>query len=400
MARRTLFISYLATYLLAISAIVRLLVRFQDERFLSIAFLSGGYLALLITEPFLIRQKRILTYIYLFVQTAIIGTLAFITPIVDFWAMLFCPIVVQVMNNFPRRAGFIITGIFTIVTGILLLAGLGSGVGLPLIFVYAVIYFLLASFIAIIREAETAREELQKQQIELLETQEALRQSELEKAVTAERSRLARDLHDSVTQSLYSLTLFSEAARHLAKEQGHKNIEQQIKQIGVISLQALKEMRLLVYELQPPELERDGLVRALRRRLEAVEGRAGVEARLEVEEYVRLPGSVEQELFRIAQEALNNSLKHAAATSVVVYLRQDSGCIEMEIVDDGVGFEPKANLDSGGMGLKNIRERTERLGGTGTVHSKLGEGTNIKVVIEDCIDIEKQISQVEGVPDE
>jgi signal transduction histidine kinase len=210
---------------------------------------------------------------------------------------------------------------------------------------------------------------------------------------------LARDLHDSVTQSLYSLTLFSEAARHLAKEQGYKNIEQQIKQIGVISLQALKEMRLLVYELQPPELERDGLVRALRRRMEAVEGRAGVEARVEVDEFVRLPGSVEQELFRIAQEALNNSLKHAAATSVVVYLRQDSGCIEMEIVDDGVGFEP-GKLDSGGMGLKNIRERTERLGGMVTVHSKPGEGTNIKVVIEDCSDIEKQIAQVEGVPDE
>lgn len=399
MARRTLLITYIATYLLAISAIVRLLVRFQDERYLNILFLAGGYLALLIAEPFLIRQKRIFTYIYLFVQTAIICTLAFITPTVDFWAMLFCPIVVQVMNNFSRRTGFFITGIFTIVTAIFLLVGLGSGVGLPLIFVYAVIYFLLASFIAIIREAETAREELQNQQIELLETQEALRQSELEKAVTAERSRLARDLHDSVTQSLYSLTLFSEAARHLAKEQGYKNIEQQIKQIGVIGLQALKEMRLLVYELQPPELERDGLIRALRRRLEAVEGRAGVEARVEVDEFVRLPGSVEQELFRIAQEALNNSLKHAAATSIVVYFRQDSGCIEMEIVDDGVGFEP-GKLDSGGMGLKNIRERTKRLGGTVTVHSKPGEGTNIKVMIEDCIEIEKQIAQVEGVPDD
>ena len=114
MARRTLLITYIATYLLAISAIVRLLVRFQDERYLNILFLAGGYLALLIAEPFLIRQKRIFTYIYLFVQTAIICTLAFITPTVDFWAMLFCPIVVQVMNNFSRRTGFFITGIFTI----------------------------------------------------------------------------------------------------------------------------------------------------------------------------------------------------------------------------------------------------------------------------------------------
>jgi signal transduction histidine kinase len=395
MARRTLLITYIATYLVAIGTIIRYLTSFSDDRFWSIALLLVGYLVLLFVEPVLIRRIRSLTYIYLFIQTAIICALAINTPEVDYWAALFLPLVLQAMRSFPRRTGFLITGIFTVITAIFMLIGIGPAVGLPLILINGVIYFFLASFIAILREAETSNEELQEAHQQL----QAYTERAEEIAVLQERNRLARDLHDSVTQSLYSLTLFSEAARHLAKEQGYKNIEQQIKQIGVIGLQALKEMRLLVYELQPPELERDGLVRALRRRLEAVEGRAGVEARVEVDEFVRLPGSVEQELFRIAQEALNNSLKHAAATSVVVYLRQDSGCIEMEIVDDGVGFEP-GKLDSGGMGLKNIRERTERLGGTVTVHSKPGEGTNIKVVIEDCIDIEKQISQVEGVPDE
>ena len=165
--------------------------------------------------------------------------------------MLFCPIVVQVMNNFSRRTGFFITGIFTIVTAIFLLTGLGRGVGLPLIFVYAVIYFLLASFIAIICEAETAREELQKQQIELLETQKALRLSELEKAVTAERSRLARELHDSVTQSLHSATLMAEAGQRLAGAGDIERARMYLIRLGEISHQALKEMRLLVYELRP-----------------------------------------------------------------------------------------------------------------------------------------------------
>jgi len=225
---------------------------------------------------------------------------------------------------------------------------------------------------------------------ELIETQKTLRKSEMEKAIATERNRLARELHDSVTQSLYSLTLFSEAARHLAEEQGLESIEKQINQIGVIGLQALKEMRLLVYELQPPELERDGLVRALRKRLDAVEGRAGIDARIEVEEFASLPGLVEQELFRIAQEALNNALKHAAAGSVVVHLRRENDRIDMIIVDDGVGFDPQSLSDSGGMGLKSIRERTERLGGVVDILTKPGDGTKIKVCIEEINEAEQR----------
>ncbi|MCP4396428.1 MAG: sensor histidine kinase [bacterium] len=227
------------------------------------------------------------------------------------------------------------------------------------------------------RTVELQREIAQRTQIE-----EALRNSEMEKAVSEERSRLARELHDSVTQSLYSLTLFTEAARHMAEEEGHKNIEQYVGQIGAIGLQALKEMRLLVFELRPTELEKEGLVRALRRRLEAVEGRAGVEARVVVDEFVRLPKHIEQEFFRIAQEALNNSLKHAAAASVVVYLRQKNGSTQLEIVDDGVGFNPDALPDRGGMGLKSIRERAKRLEGTVIIRSKPKKGTSIEVTIE------------------
>jgi signal transduction histidine kinase len=384
MARRTLLITYIATYLLAVGAIIRYLVRFRDERFWSIAFLLGGYLVLLFLEPIFIRRNRLLTYIYLLVQTAIICTVALIDPNVDFWGALFCPLIVQVMHKFPQRTGFLITGIFTVIMAIFMFLGLGPEVGLPLIFFYGVVYFLLAAFIAIIREVDEAREESQKQQAELQSAYQQLQsyttQAE-ELAVLQERNRLARELHDSVTQSLYSLTLFTEAARHMAEEKGDEDIEQYIGQIGVIGQQALKEMRLLVYELQPPELEREGLVRALRKRLEAVEGRAGVEARLEVDDLGKLPGDVERELYRIAQEALNNALKHAAAGSVVLYLRQSNGNIEMEIVDDGVGFDPEATPDRGGLGLKSIRERAEHIGGSVAIRSQPGEGTSVKVSV-------------------
>jgi NarL family two-component system sensor histidine kinase LiaS len=107
-----------------------------------------------------------------------------------------------------------------------------------------------------------------------------------------------------------------------------------------------------------------------------------VDARLEVDDFVNLPGNVEQELYRIAQEALNNALKHAAASSVVVYLRQSNGSIEMEIVDDGVGFNPEATPDQGGMGLKSIHERAEQIGGSVTICSQPGEGTSVKISIQ------------------
>jgi signal transduction histidine kinase len=231
-------------------------------------------------------------------------------------------------------------------------------------------------------QVEERTSELQSEIAQRMQVEEALRESEKEKAVAEERSRLARELHDSVTQSLYSLTLFAEAARHMVEEIGEENIEQHIGQIGVIGQQALKEMRLLVYELQPPELEREGLVRTLRKRLEAVEGRAGVDAHLEVDEFVNLPGDVEQELYWIAQEALNNTLKHAAAGSVVVYLRESNGRVEMEIADDGVGFNPEDTPDQGGLGLKSIHERAEQIGGSVTIRSQPGEGTSVKVNIQ------------------
>jgi hypothetical protein len=174
MARRTLIIIYIATYLLAIGSIIRFLVRFRDDQFWSIALLCTGYLALLISEPFIFRRNRLLTTVYLLAQIAIISALSFIAPAVDFWAALFLPLVVQVMLNYPQRTGFLITGGFTVIMAILMLLGPGPEVGLPLILINAVVYFLMAAFIAIIREAETANEEIQKQQAGLQSTYQQL----------------------------------------------------------------------------------------------------------------------------------------------------------------------------------------------------------------------------------
>ena len=226
-----------------------------------------------------------------------------------------------------------------------------------------------------------------------------LRQRAKKAAVMEERERLARELHDLVTQSLYSLTLFAEAGRELAgtgdadgadradscyppyPPHPAESVKHHLVRIGETAQHALKEMRLLVYELRPSALEREGLVGALRRRLEAVEKRAGVEARLLVEELIELSAPVEEGFYRIAQEALNNALKHSAATSMTVYIRAEDERVELEVVDNGTGFDPEAVSDRGGMGLVSMQERAERLGGELTVLSAPGEGTRVKVTV-------------------
>jgi len=137
-------------------------------------------------------------------------------------------------------------------------------------------------------------------------------------AVIAERQRLARDLHDSVTQSLYSLTLFAETGRRLVQRRELDAAERYLQKLSETAQSALKEMRLLVYELRPLALEQDGLLQTVQKRLDAVERRAGVKAHLIADAHTDLPLDVERELYHIIQEALNNSLKHSAATSVVV----------------------------------------------------------------------------------
>jgi signal transduction histidine kinase len=128
-------------------------------------------------------------------------------------------------------------------------------------------------------------------------------------------------------------------------------------------------------------LEREGLVGALRERLDAVEKRSGIQAQLLIEGQIECPIGTEKELYHIAQEALNNVLKHAESTEVTVRLHADDGCVELEIADDGSGFDRDAVADKGGMGLVNMRQRAEELGGSLSVASSLGKGTRIHVSI-------------------
>ena len=200
-----------------------------------------------------------------------------------------------------------------------------------------------------------------------------------ELAVLEERTRLARDLHDSVTQSLYSLVLLTEGWRRLLNAGTGTQTEEYLGRIGEIAQQALQEMRLLIHELRPPALEQEGLVGAVRKRLDAVERRVGTEARVVMDELLEVPASVEEGLYWITQEALNNALKHAAARNEIVRICVEGESLVLEIADDGHGFDVLAARHRGGIGLDSMRQRARAMGGTFTIQSAPDQGTTVTV---------------------
>jgi signal transduction histidine kinase len=201
-------------------------------------------------------------------------------------------------------------------------------------------------------------------------------------AVMEERQRLARELHDSVTQSLYTVTLYSDAAR-LALSSGRlEAAKENLRELRNMAREAMIDMRLLIFELHPPILEKEGLVAALRTRLESVEARSGINTDFQVEGERRLPVSTESELFRIAQEALNNAVKHSRATSIQVDLNFGDSSFLMCVWDNGVGFDPDAIALHGGLGFRGMNERAHRINGDLKVVSAPGEGTSLTVAVD------------------
>jgi signal transduction histidine kinase len=204
-----------------------------------------------------------------------------------------------------------------------------------------------------------------------------LRRQAGELAAGEERAHLARELHDSVTQALFSMTLVSRSIEMLL-ERDSDAARQQLGQLRELQREALAEMRALIFELRPGNLEQDGLVRALKTHASALQGRLGLPIVVESDLPDRLPLPAEEVLYRIAQEALHNVVKHASAHQVRVEIHAQAGGVRLRVEDDGKGFDPNAVPD-GHLGLAGMRARAERIGATFDCSSRIGEGTTVDV---------------------
>jgi signal transduction histidine kinase len=204
-----------------------------------------------------------------------------------------------------------------------------------------------------------------------------------ELSTVEERKRLARELHDSVTQTLFSIGLTVEAASSLV-ERDPERARAELARLRELVQGAMQEMRSSIFELRPAELEADGLAASLRKHVEVLGRvhRQRIELAVEGEDR-RLPGEVEKGLFRIGQEALANALKHARAQTVSVELDLRDGSASLIVADDGAGFDPRtAAARSRRLGLTSMRERAEALGGTLIIDSAEGRGTRVEARVE------------------
>jgi PAS domain S-box-containing protein len=207
-------------------------------------------------------------------------------------------------------------------------------------------------------------------------------------AVLEERARLARELHDSVTQALFSMTMHAEAAKvSLEREGDWVNVPsgaralRNLRQLAELTEGALAEMRALIFELRPGALQEEGLGAALRNHAGALSAREGIPIEVEVPDVrVQAEPSTEEHLYRFAQEALHNVIKHAGASHAVIRLRaEENGRLVLEIEDDGTGFDP-AGVPAGHLGLRTMSDRVEQIGGTTEIQSVPGRGTLVRAV--------------------
>jgi two-component system nitrate/nitrite sensor histidine kinase NarX len=223
----------------------------------------------------------------------------------------------------------------------------------------------------------------------LADANELLAQERAETAVAEERNRLARELHDAVTQTLFSASLLAEALP-TSWENNPEEGRQLLGEIRQLSRGALAEMRTLLHELRPTTIAETALDELLRQLAEAVTGREGIPVDVVVDCRCDLPADVHIALYRIAQEALNNIVKHARATEISIQLNCtrcttdiDSSFlasrISLIIKDDGRGFDIN-QLTSEGMGLAIMHERADSIGAALRITSPPGQGTRIEVV--------------------
>jgi signal transduction histidine kinase len=241
---------------------------------------------------------------------------------------------------------------------------------LTIFLVTAIITGQLAS--ALRRRAEQARSRERELRILYEQAQEL--------AALQERQRLARELHDSVSQALYGISLGAHTAREAMESSESEQAKASIEYVIGLAEAGLAEMRALIFELRPESLETEGLVAALMKRVAVLRTRNKLSVEADLGDEPDLSLEKKEALYRIAQEALHNIVKHARASTVVLRLSREEYGILLEVRDNGRGFDPAGRFP-GHLGLRSMQERAARVGGTLAIESTAGQGTSIRVWI-------------------
>ena len=386
----------MGAYLILASVIIRVLVMFAAEPTLPLALmLLAGYSVLLIAYQqrrvwFTVDRRRAVAY--LGAQSVLVIGLILIPPHYDYLPLLFIPLSLSAVELLGRRNGFRwITAFVLAMFWLYVIAPLVFrqpafdpwSTLLAMTLLYAGFCFLVGQIAHVRQQAETAQQHNQRLladlQIAHRQLQDHAAQLE-ELAVIHERGRLARELHDSVTQTVFSLTLAVQTTQVLLAKDVSR-VAAQLDRVVGLARNASREIQAIVKQLRPASLAEEGLAAALRDHLAERQARDGLIAHLEVNGEAHWPESVTLGLYRIVQEAVNNAVKHAGTREVTIKLNLYDRPACVEVIDHGAGFVMnEMALQRGHMGLASMAERARELGWTMTIDSQPSQGTCVKVM--------------------
>jgi signal transduction histidine kinase len=385
----------MAVYLILASVIIRSLVMFGGEpQLLQVLALLAAYSGLLIAYQqrgawFAADRQR--AAIYLGVQSLLVVGLILIPPHHDYLPLLFIPLSLYAVELLDRRGGFMwIMAYMLLMFWLYVIAPLVFSepsynpwtTGLAMTLLYGGFGFLVGQIAHVRQQAEGTEQRNQHMSIDLQAAHRQLQDhaAQLEElAVMQERSRLARELHDSVTQTVFSMTLAVRAAQLLLS----KDLRQaavQLDRVVELARNASREIQAIVKQLRPASLSEAGLPAALQSYLAERQARDGLVAHLEVRGEAHWPENVTLGLYRIVQEAVNNVIKHAGTREVTIKLNLCDQPARIEVIDHGLGFVvSEIAPQRGHMGLVSMAERARELGWAMTIDAAPGQGTCVKV---------------------
>ncbi len=375
---------YFVTYLVYLAVLARSAGWSQDGLPIPVPawILLALFGVLLLSEQPLSRALPWYPRLYLVLQSGLVIAMLYIAPTVDIFTMLFLPLSFQAVQFLPARAGFAWIGGFSLAMVGLLFVGMEWQQWIGALLLSAGANTLMGSFAYLMARTEQARAKNQKLFGELQGAYRQLKDSAAQAqalAAAEERHRLVRELHDSLTQTLFSMNLALQAAQLSAQEEPIA-VPDHLSRLQTLARSAAGEVQALTGQgpLRPPA--QGGLEAALSRLAEERLAHDGLQVTLVVSGQRELPEGVQATLYRMAQEALNNITRHAGVRQAQVRLCLEGPRASLEVEDAGCGFDPKDSNRSSGFGLAGMAERAREIGWALEIESHPGQGTRIRVV--------------------
>jgi signal transduction histidine kinase len=343
--------------------------------------LLGVFGAMLFSQRALTRRFPRYPRLYTLAQSGLVIAMLYRAPTLDFLPMLSYSLSFQAVEFFGARIGFAWIGVFSLAMAGMFFFGLEWQAGLTMLLGSGAVNLLMGSFAHMTARTERRRQENQRMFGELQEAYRRLKDSAAQAealAAAAERHRLVRELHDSLTQTLFSMNLAVQSAQ-LAMAEVPLQTEEHLARLQTLARSAAGEVQALTGQIPARPPAHEGLATALQKLAEQRLAQDGLQVSLEVSGQRSLPTVVETNLYRIVQEALNNISHHAGVRQGLVRLRLEAPTASLEIEDAGCGFELEGKKRSSGYGLAGMAERATEIGWELQIQSRPGEGTRIRV---------------------